>query len=104
MTDTPAPRSAQDSRPALIASIGGGPPRKFTGRPAWALEQLVRAGRAGLTTLERPAPRWSDYIFKLRRGGVPIVTEHEPHGGPFSGSHGRYRLTVPVEILEGGAA
>ena len=72
----------------------------FRGREAWALAELVAAGPDGLTTLQRPAPRWSDYVFRLRRAGVGIATETENHGGPYSGHHGRYRLTVSVSVIE----
>jgi predicted methyltransferase len=87
----------------LIARIGDDPEapvKTFLGREAWALAELVAAGTEGLTTLQRPAPRWSDYIAKLRKRGVGIITEHEPHGGAYSGHHGRYRLTVPVAVIE----
>jgi hypothetical protein len=70
------------------------------GRMAWALERLIQAGENGVTTLEDPAPRWSHYIYQLRRSGIAVDTEHESHGGPYSGHHGRYRLTTPVEIIE----
>ncbi len=70
------------------------------GRCAWALAQLVAAGQEGCTPIDRPAPRWSDYIFKLRGQGVPVETVTEMHGGTYAGHHARYRLSVPVEILE----
>lgn len=74
--------------------------KTFEGRAAWALGELIAAGAEGVTPITRPAPRWSDYVFKLRRAGVGISTEHENHGGGFPGHHGRYRLTVPVVVLE----
>ena len=36
----------------------------------------------------------------LRRSGVTITTEDERHAGAFGGTHGRYRLAVPVTVLE----
>lgn len=72
------------------------PIKRFRGRFAWTLAALIDAGPKGITTLERPAPRLSHYIFRLRRDGVPIATEEERHAGPFAGSHARYRLSVPV--------
>ena len=87
----------------LVARIGDDPdasPKTFSGREAWALAELVSAGAEGCTPITRPAPRWSDYVFKLRRAGVGIATEHENHAGPYSGHHGRYRLTVPVIVIE----
>ena len=76
------------------------PVRTFRGRFAWTLANLIEAGERGVTTLERPAPRWSHYIFRLRRDGVPIQTIEERHGGNYAGRHGRYRLTAPVFLVE----
>jgi hypothetical protein len=84
----------------LVARIGdNGSERTFKGRTAWALNRLVTAGERGVTPIEHPGPRWSDYIFKLRRAGVPVETIDEKHGGTYSGSHARYRLLVPVEVV-----
>ena len=66
------------------------------GRDAWALDQLRTAGAKGCTPIEQPAPRWSGYVHRLRNLGVPIETLHEPHGGEFSGLHGRYVLRALV--------
>jgi hypothetical protein len=66
------------------------------GREAWALERLMEAGANGCTPITQPAPRWSSYVHKLRERGVPIETIHEPHGGEFSGTHGRYILRAQV--------
>lgn len=81
--------------------VGGpdGSVKEFRGRAAWALAQLVQAGPAGITPIDRPAPRWSHYTFLLRRSGVPVETIHEAHGGPFAGHHARYRLAGTVEVL-----
>ena len=76
----------------------------FHGREAWTLRHLVTAGPTGITTLEQPAPRWSHYVFKLRKAGLVITTDREPHGGSYPGSHGRYRLTTPVTIVAEDAA
>jgi hypothetical protein len=70
------------------------------GREAWALAELDRAGEAGCTPLENPAPRWSSYIERLRERGVIIETIFEPHHGRFAGRHGRYVLRSKVEILD----
>lgn len=71
----------------------------FEGREAWALGQLMAAGERGVTPIHRPAPRWSHYIHMLRKAGLDIETIHEPHGGPFSGHHGRYVLRSMVKML-----
>jgi len=69
------------------------------GRDAWALRELLKAGPAGITPLERPAPRWSAYVHNLRRMGFEIATLHERHGGAYSGTHGRYVLRSSVAVL-----
>jgi hypothetical protein len=73
-----------------------------TGREAWALDRLLTAGPKGCTPIDQPAPRWSAYVHKLRKRGVPIDTLHEPHGGEFSGTHGRYVLRA--DVRKGGGA
>jgi hypothetical protein len=75
-----------------------------TGRDAWALSQLQSAGALGVTPICTPGPRWSGYVFNLRRMGVLIETVDERHGGPFPGMHGRYVLRSEIEILEGANA
>jgi len=69
-----------------------------TGRCAWAMLSLLRAGAKGCTPIDRPAPRWSDYVFRLRKLGVPVETIDENHGGPYSGQHARYCLKAMVTI------
>lgn len=71
----------------------------FSGRDAWALRHLISAGTRGLTTIDHPAPRWSHYIYKLRRAGLIISTDYEGHKGEFPGTHGRYRLETPVTAV-----
>ena len=72
---------------------------RLTGRVEDTLCKLIDAGANGLTTLEYPAPRTSDYVFKLRRRGFVIDTITESHGGDFPGHHGRYVLRSRVERL-----
>ena len=71
------------------------------GRDRWALEALVQAGDTGCTPIKNPAPRWSAYAFNLRQMGVDIETIHEPHEGPFPGTHARYVLRSSVTQLDG---
>jgi hypothetical protein len=79
-------------------------PIVVSGRVRWALDQLRKAGTAGCTPIDSPAPRWSAYIFELRGIGVEIDTLHEPHTGEFSGTHGRYVLRSTVtRTAKGGA-
>jgi hypothetical protein len=75
-----------------------------SGRVHWALDQLRKAGKAGCTPIDNPAPRWSAYIFDLRGMGIEIETIHEPHEGEFAGTHGRYVLRSTVTRgMQGGA-
>ena len=76
--------------------------RAFTakGRDAWALAELVSAGTKGCTPIDNPGPRWSAYVFNLKRDhGLSIETRHEPHHGAFPGTHARYVLVSEVEII-----
>jgi len=75
------------------------------GRNAWALSELVRAGRAGCTPITHPGPRWSAYVHRLRHEyGLLIETIHETHKGPFPGNHARYVLHSKVQIIGSEAA
>lgn len=72
-----------------------------TGRNAWALDALIKAGKAGITPINNPAPRWSAYIFNLRTEyGLDIETVNEPHGGSYPGTHARYVLKTRIEVVE----
>ena len=100
-----AQRKARAKRAGLyhITPEGGEPFTLYAkGREAWALDRLRWAGPKGCTPIEQPAPRWSAYVFCLRGRGVPIETLYEPHGGEFSGHHGRYVLRA--DVRKGGAA
>lgn len=85
---------------SMKIKVGEAPAIKVVGRVAWTLDQLIQAGEHGVTPLEYPAPRWSDYVFKLRKRGLVIETIDERHGGAYRGEHGRYVLRSPVEILD----
>mgnify|MGYP004524483811 CR=1 FL=1 len=76
----------------------------IVGRDGWALLHLMVVGAKGLTTLGRPAPRWSGFVHKLRRAGLNITTEEEGHPGTFSGTHGRYRLQDRATVSGGNLA
>lgn len=84
----------------LIAKIEpDGGVHEVIGRDAWALKNLMDAGKRGCTPIDHPGPRWSHYVFKLRGMGFIIETVHEDHGGPFAGTHARYILHSRVTIL-----
>jgi hypothetical protein len=80
-----------------------GSQQSFEGREAWTLRRLLNAGTTGVTTIDHPAPRWSHYVYKLRKAGLSISTDYEAHKGDFPGKHGRYRLETPVTVVEGAA-
>ena len=77
-----------------------GAERSFQGRYAWTLARLIEAGKTGCTPVEQPAPRWAHYVFWLRREGVDIETVTEKHGGAYAGTHARYVLRSPVEVIQ----
>ncbi|RWE29794.1 hypothetical protein [Mesorhizobium sp.] len=77
---------------------------QLDGRVAWAMKQLVNAGKDGCTPITHPGPRWSDYTFKIRKLGFVVETVHEAHGGQFPGHHARYILHTDVSILPEGLA
>ena len=69
------------------------------GREAWCLNELVRAGAQGITSLTYPGARLSHYVFCLRRHGLAIDTASEANAGAFGGTHGRYTLKSRVRIV-----
>lgn len=82
-----------------------GSPFIVTGRNAWALDELVKAGSKGCTPIDVPGPRWSAYVHNLRQEhGLAIETVNESHAGLFAGRHARYVLHSAVEILVSGVA
>ncbi len=76
------------------------PPRTFEleGRLGWAMFNLSKSGARGIAPIERPAPRWSAYVHELRKMGIQIETEMEPHAGAYSGHHARYRLACNAQV------
>lgn len=89
-----------DSKFRITAKIEpDGGIREVVGRDAWALKNLIDAGQSGCTPITTPGPRWSHYIYKLRKAGFIVETIDENHGGPFAGTHARYVLRSQVSIL-----
>jgi hypothetical protein len=71
------------------------------GRDAWALGELITAGADGCTPIDNPGPRWSGYVFKLKRiYGLNIETITEMHGGEYAGKHARYVLRSKVRFAD----
>lgn len=92
-------RSRTSSTTVSARVLPDGHKFEVTGRDAWALQNLMAAGPVGCTPIDTPGPRWSHYVWKLRREGLVIETIHEPHSGPFPGTHARYVLHTQVGIL-----
>ncbi len=89
---------------AIKVQLPDGAARDYAGRDAWTLDKLLDAGDRGLTTIDHPAPRWSHYVFRLRKSGLVIETAEERHKGPYPGRHGRYILRTPLKVIERCAA
>lgn len=96
--ETNRPRRAKQGALAIIHSRDGTRRVEVKGRNLWALQALMVAGSTGITAISNPAPRLSAYIHRLRALGLDISTEHEAHGGPYSGHHAKYRLHSDVEL------
>ena len=80
--------------------LPNGHPFTIFGRDAWALLKLIKAGGRGCTYIKNPGPRWSAYVHALRHEcRLTIETINEAHGGQFAGTHARYVLRSPVEII-----
>jgi hypothetical protein len=93
--------TAENKGPVVFLTVElGGELKIIRGRDAWALNELISAGNRGVTPIERPAPRWSHYCWKLRRAGIHIETVDERHGGAFAGAHARYILRTPLRVVE----
>lgn len=96
-------RQPQDWR--IVLPSGEAQTISIGGRPGWLLSLLAGAGARGLTARDLPAGlRVSGYVHRLRQAGVPVVTTHRTHGGPFPGHHAVYRLEGSASLVEGGDA
>jgi hypothetical protein len=84
---------------SFVKYLLNGVERTASGRVAWALTELAKAGPDGCTPIDTPGPRWADYVYKLKKTGISVQTITEMHGGAFPGHHARYVLSSPVQIL-----
>lgn len=68
--------------------------KRFEGRPAWALDNLIRNRAKGFRTIDCSATQLPFYIWQLRQvlGDDAIQTIREDHGGDYPGKHARYVL------------
>lgn len=90
---------AKRAYPKIVARIAGGTTIRCNGREALTLLTLVDRGDKGVSGVDfpgGPAYRLGAYVFDLRGMGVGIETGSESHG---IGTHARYKLTTPVEIV-----
>ncbi|HEV2898863.1 MAG TPA: hypothetical protein VGX71_13705 [Pseudaminobacter sp.] len=92
--------NAQKKFTLTVRVLPDGKPIELDGRQAWAMLNLLRAGKSGCTPIDTPGPRWSAYVLKLRRAGFSIETVHESHGGPFPGHHAKYFLRSEIVIVD----
>lgn len=92
------------SRFAIHAEENGVQILELKGREEWALSNLLAAGARGCTPIDTPGPRWSDYVFKLRRRGINVETITEAHDGPYAGHHARYVLRSRIERVSANSA
>lgn len=84
----------------LVENTDGEHQLTLTGRDAWALSELVKAGSKGCTPIDNPGPRWSGYVHDLRHDhGLAIETVYEQHKGAFPGNHARYILRSSVRLV-----
>jgi hypothetical protein len=97
------PIGTRGKRIAFNIFEGDGNIRTVTPPPrvGWALSELIAAGRAGVTSMENPAPRLAAYIHKARHVfRIAIESITETHDGPYPGKHARYRLLSRVEFAD----
>ncbi len=100
---TPDLFAAATARATSSAPRPDGNVRTITpaGRDSWALGELIIAGAAGCTPIDNPGPRWSGYVFKLKRiYGLDIESITEMHGGEYAGKHARYVLRSRVAFAD----
>lgn len=94
----------KNNKPELIVQLPNGQMLGYSGRLAWALRALIAVGEKGCTPIDTPGPRWSAYIYELRKDGLDIETINEAHGGPYPGRHARYVLRTPLTLISKEAA
>ncbi len=86
------------SYPKVLVITPDGP-IQAVGREGETLLMLVCGGEQGVSAYDFPGGppfRLSAYVHDLRRMGLAIRTEREPHAG---GVHALYVLETPVTIL-----
>jgi hypothetical protein len=99
----PTPARTTRGKPTAFTVYDGETIRTITprGRDAWALGELITAGDDGCTPIDNPGPRWSGYVFKLKRiYGLDVETVTEMHGGEYAGKHARYVLRSCVAFAD----
>jgi hypothetical protein len=102
-SSTPRPSTATRGKRTAFNVTEGEDVRTISpaGRDAWALGELILAGETGCTPITTPGPRWSGYIFKLKRiYRLNVETITEMHGGDYAGKHARYVLRSCVAFAD----
>jgi hypothetical protein len=86
--------------PKVLARLAEGQIIRPPGREAETLLMLVQRGCHGVRAYDfagGPPFRLGAYVHDLRRMGLAIRTDREPHAG---GEHGVYVLGSPVTVLQ----
>ena len=103
ISSIPRPSTAKRGRRVAFNVYEGETVRTITptGRDAWALAELILAGAEGCAPITTPGPRWSGYVFKLKRiYRLNIETVTEMHGGDYAGKHAAYVLRPRVAFAD----
>jgi len=73
-------------------------------RTNWTANALKQAGMRGLTQLDMNGGVLREYVYRLRKCGVPVDAEVEKHTGEFAGLHRRYTLGCELFPVTEGVA
>ena len=86
--------------PKVLARLAEGQTIRVVGRAAETLFLLIQKGSQGARAYDfagGPPFRLGAYVHDLRRMGLAIRTDREPHAG---GEHGVYVLESPVTVVQ----
>jgi hypothetical protein len=87
----------------VVRVLPDGPTVHARGRQARTLRALLREGERGVTSGDLSVWGWgfraSDYVHKLRRAGLPILTTRVRLG---DARIGVYTLEAPIEVQDEG--
>jgi hypothetical protein len=86
--------------PKVLARLADAQTIRVVGRTAETLLMLIQKGSQGVRAYDfagGPPFRLGAYVHDLRRMGLAIRTDREPHAG---GEHGVYVLESPVSVIQ----